>query len=68
MTLKSEEFEGVYGNQLEDLCIACYDYEPFEPFLEGEFGTSLNDYLDQVIYAEEGDEAANIHKSNMIVN
>jgi hypothetical protein len=65
LRLSSEKFEGVYGNQLENLCIACYDYEPFEPFLEGEFGTSLNDYLDQVIYAEEGDEAANIHKSNI---
>ena len=47
-------------DQLEDLCIACYDYEPFEPFLEGEFGTSLKDYHDQMMFAEAGDEAANI--------
>jgi hypothetical protein len=67
LTLTPEEYEGVYGNQLEDLCIACYDYEPFEPFLEGEFGTSLHDYLDQVIFAEAGDEDANIPQSQYMV-
>jgi len=60
LTRTSEEFEGVYGNQLEYLCIACYDYELFAPFLEGEFGTSLNDYLDQVMFAEAGDEDVKI--------
>jgi hypothetical protein len=67
LTLTSEEFEGVYGDQLEDLCIACYDYEPFEPFLEGEFGISLNDYMDQVIFAEAGDEDANIPQSQYMI-
>lgn len=67
LTLTSEEYEGVYADQLEDLCNACYDYEPFEPFLEGEFGTSLNDYLDQVIFAEAGDEDVNIHQSQYMV-
>ena len=67
LTLTSEEYEGVYADQLEDLCIACYDYEPFEPFLEGEFGTLLNDYLDQVMFAEAGDEAANITQSRYMV-
>ena len=67
LTLSSEEYEGVYGEQLEDLCIACYDYEPFEPFLEGEFGISLNDYMDQVIFAEDGDEDANIPQSQYMV-
>jgi hypothetical protein len=67
LNLPSEEFEGVYGNQLEDLCNACYDYEPFEPFLEGDFGTTLNDYLDQVIFAEAGDENANINQSQYMV-
>jgi len=67
LTLSSEEYEGVYGEQLEDLCIACYDYEPFEPFLEGEFGISLNDYMDQVIFAEAGDEDANIPQSQYMI-
>jgi hypothetical protein len=60
LRLSSEKFEEVYGNQLEDLCIACYDYGPFGPFLEGDFGTTLNDYLDQVMFAEEGDKDVNI--------
>ncbi len=60
LTQTSEEFEEVYGDQLEDLCIACYDYELFAPFLEGDFGTTLNDYLDQVIFAEAGDEDVKI--------
>lgn len=53
LTLTSEEYEGVYADQLEDLYNACYDYEPFEPFLEGDFGTTLDDSLDQVIYRGE---------------
>ena len=69
LTLTSENFEGVYSDRLEDLCNACYDYESFEPFLEGDFGTTLNDYIDQVIFAEAGDivyyEDANIPKSNI---
>jgi hypothetical protein len=60
LTLTSEEYEGVYADQLEDLCNACYDYGPFEPFLEGDFGTTLTDYLDQVMFAEEGDKDVNI--------
>jgi len=67
LTMTSEEFEGVYGNQLEDLYNACYDYEPFEPFLEGDFGVSLNDYLEQVILAEAGDEDVNIPQSQYMV-
>jgi len=51
LTLTPEEYEQVYADQLEDLCDACYNYEPFEPFLEGDFGTTLQDYLDQVMYA-----------------
>jgi len=60
LTRTSEEFEGVYGDQLEDLCIACYDYKPFELLLEGDFGTTLDDYLDQVMFAEAGDEDVKI--------
>jgi hypothetical protein len=67
LTRSSEEYEGVYGNQLEDLCNVCYNYEPFAPFLEGEFGISLNDYMDQVMFAEAGDEDTNISQSQYMV-
>lgn len=53
LTLTPEEYEQTYAEQLEDLYNACYEYEPFEPFLEGDFGTTLNDYLELVVDYDE---------------
>jgi len=67
LTLEPEEYEGVYINQLEDLCEACYNYEQFEPFLEGDFGSNLDDYLEHAMYVQEANEDSNIRKSQYTV-
>jgi len=48
LNLTAEEYEQVFADQLADLYNACYNYQPFEPYLNDEFGTTLNDYLEQV--------------------
>ena len=53
LTTTPEEYEQTYAEQLEDLYNACYDYEPFEQVLEGDFGTTLNDYLELVVDYDE---------------
>ena len=48
LTWTEDEFKENYRDNLLDLYKTCYDYQPFEALLQGEFGTTLNDFLEEM--------------------
>jgi len=48
LNLDKDEFQSNYRDNLLDLYKTCYAYQPFEDLLEGEFGTTLDDFLEEM--------------------
>ncbi len=43
-----DEFKENYRDNFLDLYKTCYAYQPFEALLQGEFGTTLDDFLEEM--------------------
>jgi len=48
LTWTKDEFKESYRDNLLDLYKTCYAYQPFEALLKDEFGTTLNDFLEEM--------------------
>lgn len=48
LTWTEDEFKKNYRDNLLDLYNTCYAYQPFADLLEGEFGTTLDDFLEEM--------------------
>ena len=48
LTWAEDEFKENYRDNLLDLYKTCYAYQPFADLLEGEFGTTLDDFLEEM--------------------
>jgi hypothetical protein len=48
LTWTEDEFKENYRDNLLELYKTCYDYQPFEALLQDEFGTTLDDLLEEM--------------------